>query len=68
MKSMASDVFQVTYGSLKVDDGNELTPTQVKDPPTLQWAADDDSYYLLCMTGTQAALVSYPLSATCLKL
>lgn len=34
----------------------------MKDSPTLQWAADDDSYYLLCMTGTPAALVSYPLS------
>ena len=47
----------MTYGSQSVDDGNELTPTQVKDPPTLKWAADDDSYYLLCMTGTQAVLV-----------
>uniref|UniRef100_A0A0U5AHJ9 Putative odorant-binding protein n=1 Tax=Reticulitermes speratus TaxID=60591 RepID=A0A0U5AHJ9_9NEOP len=44
----------VTYGSLSVDDGNELTPTQVKDPPTLKWAADDDSYYLLCMTDPDA--------------
>jgi hypothetical protein len=44
-------VFQVTYGSLSVDDGNELTPTQVKDPPTVKWGADDGSYYLLCMTG-----------------
>jgi len=53
----------VTYGSHSVDDGNELTPTDVKDPPTLKWAADDDSYYLLCLTGTHAVLVvSYPLS------
>ena len=59
----------MTYGSLSVDDGNELTPTQVKEPPTLKWAADDKSYYLLCMTGTQAVLgVSYPLSVMCLKL
>jgi len=58
----------VTYGSLRVDDGNELTPTQVKDPPTLKWAADDDSHYLLCMTGTEAVLVSCPLSVKCLKL
>jgi hypothetical protein len=52
---LAFAVLQVTYESLNVDDGNELTPTQVKDPPTVRWAADDDSYYLLCMTGTQAA-------------
>jgi hypothetical protein len=58
----------VTYQSLSVDDGNELTPTQVKDPPTLQWAADDDSYYLLCMTGTQTVWVSYPLSVMWLQL
>jgi hypothetical protein len=49
-------LFQVSYGSVKVDDGNELTPTQVKDPPTVNWGADDVSYYLLCMTGTQATL------------
>jgi hypothetical protein len=47
-------LFQVTYGSLSVDDGNELTPTQVKDPPTVKWSADDSSYYLLCMTGMLA--------------
>ncbi|PSN30334.1 OV-16 antigen [Blattella germanica] len=40
----------VTYGSLKVDDGNELTPTQVQNIPTVNWKADDGSYYLLCMT------------------
>jgi hypothetical protein len=44
-------LLQVTYGSLSVDEGNELTPTQVKDPPTVKWGADSDSYYLLCMTG-----------------
>jgi len=65
---MASGVFQVTYGSLSVDDGNELTPTQVKDPPTLKWVADDDSYYLLCMTGTQVVLVSCPLPVMCVTL
>lgn len=49
-------MFQVSYGSEKVDDGNELTPTKVKDPPTVNWGADDGSYYLLCMTGTRVAL------------
>jgi hypothetical protein len=48
----------VTYGSLNVDEGNELTPTQVKDPPTIKWGADDDSYYLLCMTGMYAYIVA----------
>ncbi|XP_021929653.1 protein D2-like isoform X2 [Zootermopsis nevadensis] len=45
---------EVSYGSEKVDDGNELTPTKVKDPPTVNWGADDGSYYLLCMTDPDA--------------
>jgi len=39
------------YGHLNVDLGNELTPTQVKDIPTVHWNADNGTYYLLCMTG-----------------
>jgi hypothetical protein len=53
---LQAGLLQVSYGAIKVDDGNELTPTQVKDPPTVSWAADDGSYYLLCMTGTQTTL------------
>jgi hypothetical protein len=64
---LAFRVLQVTYESLSVDDGNELTPTQVKDPPTVKWAADDDSYYLLCMTGTQAAGDISTVSDVCLS-
>ncbi|KAJ9601129.1 hypothetical protein L9F63_000708 [Diploptera punctata] len=45
---------EVTYGSLKVDDGNVMTPTQVKDPPTVKWNGEDGSYYLLCMTDPDA--------------
>jgi hypothetical protein len=56
-KLFQEGLFQVTYGSLHVDNGNELTPTQVKDPPTVTWGADGGSYYLLCMTGTEATLV-----------
>jgi len=41
----------VTYGNLSVNFGNELTPMQVKDIPTVHWNADDGSFYLLCMTG-----------------
>lgn len=44
-------VLQVRYGNLSVSLGNELTPTQVKNIPTVHWNADDGSYYLLCMTG-----------------
>lgn len=31
--------------------GNELTPTQVKDEPSVSWPADPNSFYTLCMTG-----------------
>jgi hypothetical protein len=44
-------MLQVTYGHLSVNLGNELTPRQVKDIPTVRWNADDESYYLLVMTG-----------------
>lgn len=43
---------EVTYpGDLKVKNGNELTPTQVKDEPTVTWETDDDSLYTFVMTG-----------------
>ncbi|XP_044750335.1 protein D3-like [Coccinella septempunctata] len=41
----------VTYPSGKeVKFGNELTPTEVKDEPTVSWEANSDEYYLLIMT------------------
>ncbi|PSN41660.1 OV-16 antigen [Blattella germanica] len=43
------EVLQVTYGDLSVNLGNELTPTQVKDTPTVTWNAEVGEYYLLCM-------------------
>lgn len=36
---------------MKVEFGNELTPTKVKDIPTVKWNAESDAYYTLCMTG-----------------
>lgn len=30
--------------------GNVLTPTQVKDQPTVEWDAEDGGFYTLCMT------------------
>lgn len=37
-----------------VNFGNELTPTQVKDQPTVTWEAEVDSYYTLIMTDPDA--------------
>lgn len=43
---------QVTYeGNVKVEQGNELTPTQVKNQPHVHYIADPKSFYVLCMTG-----------------
>uniref|UniRef100_A0A2S2QN41 Phosphatidylethanolamine-binding F40A3.3 n=1 Tax=Sipha flava TaxID=143950 RepID=A0A2S2QN41_9HEMI len=45
-------ILQVEFPSgVKAELGNELTPTQVKDQPTIRWDADPDSFYTLCMTG-----------------
>ncbi|PSN44482.1 OV-16 antigen [Blattella germanica] len=49
-----SEILQVTYGNVSVNYGNELTPTQVKDMPSVTWNAEDGAYYLLCMTDPDA--------------
>ncbi|XP_053616963.1 protein D2-like isoform X2 [Plodia interpunctella] len=46
---------QVKYPSgFEVQEGNELTPTQVKDVPTVAWHADPNSFYTLAMTDPDA--------------
>jgi len=54
--TVPDSVIQVKYPSgVEVNLGNELTPTQVKDPPSLiSWNAEDDSFYTLCMTDPDA--------------
>lgn len=37
-----------------VDEGNVLTPTQVKDKPTVQWDAEPSALYTVCMTDPDA--------------
>ncbi|KAK3908481.1 Phosphatidylethanolamine-binding protein-like protein [Frankliniella fusca] len=50
-----SEVAKVSYPSgASVDLGNELTPTQVKDIPTVSWNADTNAFYTLCMTDPDA--------------
>lgn len=50
-----SSTIQVTYeGGLEVNMGNELTPTQVKDPPIVAFPAEDGSLYTLCMSDPDA--------------
>lgn len=35
---------------MSVNLGNVLTPTQVKDRPTVEWKAEEGEFYTLCMT------------------
>lgn len=39
---------------MSVDLGKELTPTQVKDQPTLSWEAEKGAYYTLMMVDPDA--------------
>ncbi|KRT85789.1 hypothetical protein AMK59_2607, partial [Oryctes borbonicus] len=49
------EALQVTYPEgKKVNFGEELTPTQVKDPPTVNWTAAQDAYYTLAMVDPDA--------------
>ncbi|KAH8343864.1 hypothetical protein KR084_000561 [Drosophila pseudotakahashii] len=46
---------QVTYGGGQVVDmGGELTPTQVKDQPSVEWDADPNALYTLVLTDPDA--------------
>lgn len=50
-----SEKAKVSYPSgVTVDEGNELTPTQVKDVPKVEWNADPSAFYTLCMTDPDA--------------
>jgi len=40
---------------LKAELGYELTPTQVKDQPSVRWNAEPYSFYTLCLTGVYIA-------------
>ncbi|KFM57900.1 Phosphatidylethanolamine-binding protein 1, partial [Stegodyphus mimosarum] len=46
---------EIRYGDNVVSLGNELTPTQVKDPPThISYPAEKGGLYTLCMTDPDA--------------
>ncbi|KAJ8983331.1 hypothetical protein NQ317_010870 [Molorchus minor] len=48
-------ILEVSYANgVKVNLGNVLTPTQVKDPPTLKWDSEGGGFYTLCMTDPDA--------------
>jgi hypothetical protein len=46
------EVLRVSYPSgVSVNLGNVLTPTQVKDQPTIEYEGDAGAFYTLLMTG-----------------
>ncbi|CAK1590515.1 unnamed protein product [Parnassius mnemosyne] len=48
-------LLKVTYSSgVEVKEGNELTPTQVKDQPTVSWDAEQNAFYTVAMTDPDA--------------
>ncbi|XP_070496088.1 protein D2-like [Chironomus tepperi] len=50
-----TNVAKVDYVSgVSANLGNVLTPTQVKDAPTVEWDAEADAFYTLCMTDPDA--------------
>lgn len=54
----------VTYPNGKVVEfGDELTPTEVKDEPTLQWSANPNKYYSLIMYDPDAPSRDNPIYA-----
>ncbi|KAI5741083.1 hypothetical protein M8J76_010247 [Diaphorina citri] len=55
IKTAPSELLKVEYpGGVSVNLGNVLTPTQVKDQPTVTWNADPNQSYVLCMTDPDA--------------
>lgn len=54
-------VLNVSYPSgVRADLGNVVTPTQVKDQPTVQWEANEESFYTLLMTDPDASSRAEP--------
>lgn len=50
-----TEVAKVSYDTgVTVQEGNELTPRQVKDVPKVEWNADANTLYTLCMTDPDA--------------
>ncbi|KAK4871574.1 hypothetical protein RN001_015698 [Aquatica leii] len=49
------ELAKVSYPSgASVQEGNQLTPTEVKDIPIVSWTADSNTFYTLCMTDPDA--------------
>lgn len=55
LDSVPDKVLKISYNSgVKLEPGNVLTPTQVKDQPTVEYEAEDGAFYTLLMTDLDA--------------
>ncbi|CAJ0950868.1 unnamed protein product, partial [Mesorhabditis belari] len=60
-------VLDVSYNSgAKTDFGNELTPTQVKDKPTVTWESEANALYTLILTDPDAPSRANPAIRECM--
>ena len=56
---------KITYPSgVSVNSGNVLTPTQVKDQPTVEYKAEAGDFYTLLMTGEEKMIEKTRLDST----
>jgi hypothetical protein len=51
---MPGSLLHVKYGSIEVQPGTIITPTQVKDQPTVDWDADANAFYTIVMNDPDA--------------
>jgi len=58
-----AQALKVVYpGGLVVNEGEELTPTNVRNTPSVEWVAEQDSYYTLSMSDPDAPSRAIPIS------
>lgn len=53
-----SKILNVFYPSGVSPEGSELTPTQVKDEPKVEWEAEDGAFYTLLLTGKSNIIIN----------
>lgn len=59
---LPKSTLKVSYASGEsVNNGNELKPRQVKDMPQLDWKAQKDAYYTVCLTDPDAPSRAEPI-------
>ncbi|XP_044750336.1 protein D2-like [Coccinella septempunctata] len=54
IESSPEETLIVKYGSIECTAGETLKPVQVRSPPELDWGADDEAFYTVCMTDPDA--------------